>query len=83
MLSSLFRVGATHNQRQSAATLGVDQEQSWNSGDYLNGAVSKRGVQSLDRRVTDILKDGRTVEGDNCEIVRSLLSCTIFMIYPM
>lgn len=56
------------DQSQSAATLGVNQEQGGNGEDNLDRAVTQRGEQSLVRVVQHVLKDCRAVERDNCKL---------------
>lgn len=65
---------ATYDERQSTATLGIDQEQGWNGEDDLHGSVAQRCVQSLSWGVVRIRKDGRAVEGDNCRSVSDRVS---------
>ena len=52
----------TYDKAESSSPLGVNEEQSGNSGDDLNGTISKRSVQGLDGRVASVSENGGAVE---------------------
>lgn len=59
----------TYNQSQSAATLGVDEEQRRDRENDLHGSVTQRGIECLRSCVSDLLKNRGAVERDDCEHV--------------
>lgn len=56
----------TYDKTETPSADGVDQEQGRNGKDDLDGTVTERGVQGLFGRVSDVFKDGGTVERDDC-----------------
>lgn len=63
----------TYDQRQSPSALGIDEEQCGDSRHDLDGTVTKRGVQSLDRGVANLLKDGRAVKRDDYMLLDKII----------
>jgi len=58
----------TCDQTQCSAALCIDQEQSGNGEDNLDGTIAKRCVKSLIVGVFGLCEDSRTVERDDCEL---------------
>jgi hypothetical protein len=54
-----------YDQTQCTPALGVDQEQSRDGENHLDGTVAQGGVQRLVRVAQHTLEDGRTVERDD------------------
>lgn len=64
----------TYHQGQSAAALGVDEEQRRDRENDLHGSVSQRGVERLRSCVPDLLENCGAVERDDCEHMISFYS---------
>jgi hypothetical protein len=63
--------GNAYYQRESSPPLGINKEQGRNCGDNLNGTVAQRCIECLIRSVADILEDGGTIEGDDCNMLET------------
>lgn len=57
----------TYDQSQGTSTFGVNEEQRRDRENDLYGSVAQRGVERLGSCVTDLLKNCRTVERNDCE----------------
>lgn len=60
---------ATYNQSQGSSAFGVNEEQSRDRSNDLDGTIAQRRVQGLGSCVTDPFEDSRAVERDDCEVL--------------
>ncbi|KAI6750394.1 hypothetical protein HG530_014675 [Fusarium avenaceum] len=60
------------SQCQKSSSLGIDQEESRDGKDNLNGTVAQRGIQGFVLGVSSITEDTRTVERDDVDTAHLL-----------